>query len=148
MSRAVVNAHYLADQIEAWCRTVTSSDTIVSDERDAILDTGGGIARALPLLGAEPFFVLNSDSFLDRPGHACPHALAQRVERDEMDCLLLLCDPAHTTGYDGKGDFVIAKRWPPHPRQGSTAGQGALPISAATSFIPGSLRPRQPVPFP
>ena len=60
---AVVNGHYLADQIEAWSSQQQNPKTIFSNERDAILDTGGGIARALPLLGDDPFFVLNADCF-------------------------------------------------------------------------------------
>lgn len=108
VARAIVNAHYLASQIEAWCATVTSPHTIVSDERDAILDTGGGIARALRLLGDEPFFVLNSDSFWIDKGTPALTRLRDAWDDARMDCLLLLCDPAHTTGYDGTGDFAIA----------------------------------------
>ena len=108
VTKAVVNAHYLADQIAAWCATVTSPATIVSDERDAILDTGGGIARALPLLGDDPFFVLNSDSFWIDRGTPALSRLRAAWDDARMDCLLLLCDPADTTGYDGTGDFAIA----------------------------------------
>jgi N-acetyl-alpha-D-muramate 1-phosphate uridylyltransferase len=107
VSRAVVNGHYLAEQIFAWCATVATPATVISDERDAILDTGGGIARALPLLGDQPFFVLNSDSFwIDRDEPALARLRAAWRD-DDMDCLLLLCDPINTTGYDGRGDFVI-----------------------------------------
>ncbi len=106
---AVVNGHHLADQIEAWTRTITSPQTIFSDERDAILDTGGGIARALPLLGADPFFVLNADCFWLDGATPGLERLRQAWHDSAMDCLLLLCDPARTTGYDGKGDFVIAE---------------------------------------
>ena len=107
VKHAVVNAHYLADQIEAWCATIANPRVTVSDERDAILDTGGGIARALPLLGPDPFFVLNSDSFWIDKGTPALTRLRE-TWTDEMDCLLLLCDPAQTTGYDGSGDFAIA----------------------------------------
>ena len=60
---AVVNVHYLPDQIEAWAARQAAPRIIISDERGEILDTGGGIAKALPLLGEKPFFVINSDSF-------------------------------------------------------------------------------------
>jgi N-acetyl-alpha-D-muramate 1-phosphate uridylyltransferase len=107
VKRAVVNAHYLPEQIEAWCKTVSSPAVTVSDERDAILDTGGGIARALPLLGDDPFFVMNSDSFwLDGKTPALNRLRAVWNDTD-MDCLLLICDPVQTTGYDGRGDFVL-----------------------------------------
>jgi MurNAc alpha-1-phosphate uridylyltransferase len=104
---AVVNAHYLASQIEAWCAAVKNPRTLVSDESDAILDTGGGIVRALPLLGHDPFFVLNSDSFWIDRGSPALTRLREAWLDAEMDCLLLLCDPHDTTGYDGSGDFVI-----------------------------------------
>ena len=51
----VVNVHYLADQIVAWAKQQDSPEILVSDERDEILDTGGGIAKALPLLGPRSF---------------------------------------------------------------------------------------------
>jgi N-acetyl-alpha-D-muramate 1-phosphate uridylyltransferase len=108
VSTAVVNAHYLPEQIFAWCKTQTTPHTLVSDETDAILDTGGGIARALPLLGDDPFFVLNSDSFWIDTGTPALQRLRD-TWRDDMDCLLLLCDPMHTTGYDGDGDFHLAE---------------------------------------
>jgi N-acetyl-alpha-D-muramate 1-phosphate uridylyltransferase len=104
---AVVNGHYLADQIEAWASHVTSPRTVFSNERDAILDTGGGILRALPLLGRDPFFVLNADCFWLDGAIPALERLRSTWDGATMDCLLLLCDPAHTTGYDGKGDFVI-----------------------------------------
>jgi N-acetyl-alpha-D-muramate 1-phosphate uridylyltransferase len=107
VSKAVVNAHYLPDQIVAWCKTISSPHTIVSDETGIILDTGGGIARALPLLGDDPFFVLNSDSFWIDKGTPALQRLRDEWN-DKMDCLLLLCDPAKTTGYDGDGDFIMA----------------------------------------
>ncbi len=107
VSKAIVNVHYLPEQLIAWSKTISSPETLVSDETDAILDTGGGIARALPLLGNDPFFVLNSDSFwIDND---IPALQRLRDSWDEkMDCLLLLCDPKSTTGYSGDGDFVLA----------------------------------------
>jgi N-acetyl-alpha-D-muramate 1-phosphate uridylyltransferase len=107
VKRAVVNAHYLPEQIEAWCKTISTPAITVSDERDAILDTGGGIARALPLLGKDPFFVMNSDSFWIDGKTPALNRLRAAWNNAEMDCLLLLCDPARTTGFDGKGDFIL-----------------------------------------
>jgi N-acetyl-alpha-D-muramate 1-phosphate uridylyltransferase len=106
VSRAVVNAHYLPDQIISWSRTIRSPMVTISDETDAILDTGGGIARALPLLGPDPFFVLNSDSFWIDQGEPALQRL-RHAWTDGMDCLLLLCDPKDTTGYAGDGDFIM-----------------------------------------
>jgi MurNAc alpha-1-phosphate uridylyltransferase len=103
--RAVINVHYLASQIEAWAATQTGIDIVISDERHAILDTGGGIALALPHLGEDPFFVINSDSFWLEQGCPALERLRSAWEDGAMDCLLLLCPPARTVGYDGSGDF-------------------------------------------
>ena len=107
VKHAVVNAHYLPEQIEDWCKSVSTPTVTISDERDAILDTGGGIARALPLLGTDPFFVMNSDSFWIDGKTPALNRLRAAWNDAEMDCILLLCDPKQTTGYDGKGDFVL-----------------------------------------
>jgi N-acetyl-alpha-D-muramate 1-phosphate uridylyltransferase len=129
---AVVNGHYLADQIEIWCAKQQTPKTIFSNERDAILDTGGGIARALPLLGDAPFFVLNADCFwLDAKVPALTR-LKHAWDDAKMDCLLLLCDPARTTGYDGKGDFVL-------DAEGRAARRAARPYAQAYAYIGGYL---------
>lgn len=103
---AVVNVHYLAAQIEAWAKTQDSPRIVISDERTEILDTGGGIVLALPMLGPEPFFVLNSDSFWQEHGPPALDRLRAAWDDSVMDCLLLLCPIAQTVGYDGDGDFV------------------------------------------
>lgn len=104
---AVVNVHYLPDQIEAWAKAKASPQIVISDERQELLDTGGGIVKALPLLGGEPFFVVNSDSIWideDMPALA---RLKAHWDGARMDCLLLLCHPERTIGYDGRGDFRV-----------------------------------------
>jgi MurNAc alpha-1-phosphate uridylyltransferase len=103
---AVVNVHYLPEQIEAWALRQTSPRITISDERGEILDTGGGIAKALPLLGEEPFFVINSDSFWVDEGEPALDRLRAAWDDNRMDCLLLLSRLERTVGYDGKGDFV------------------------------------------
>jgi N-acetyl-alpha-D-muramate 1-phosphate uridylyltransferase len=106
VQHAVVNAHYLADQIEAWAARQKTPRITISDERAEILDTGGGIAHALPLLGADPFFVINSDSFWVDAGEPALDRLRAAWDDAAMDCLLLLSALDRTVGYDGKGDFV------------------------------------------
>ena len=77
----------------------------MQDESDLILDTGGGVARALPLLGDEPFFVLNSDSFwVDGPVPALER-MRSAWDDAKMDCLLLLAAKDRSVGFDGPGDF-------------------------------------------
>lgn len=105
VSKAVVNVHYLADQIEAWAKRQTTPAIVISDESAEILNTGGGIARALPHLGADPFFVLNSDSFWIERGAPALQRLRDAWDESAMDCLLLLSPLSRTVGYDGQGDF-------------------------------------------
>ena len=105
---AVVNVHYLPEQIEAWAARQTSPAVVISDERTEILDTGGGIVHALHLLGPDPFFVINSDSLWIDEGTPALQRLRAAWDDAAMDCLLLLCPLAWTVGYDGSGDFVMA----------------------------------------
>ena len=106
VGRVVVNVHYLADQMEAHLkRAARGLDIAVSDERAVLLETGGGIARALPLIGADPFFALNSDNIvIDGPVDSLG-LLAERWDPDAMDALLLMVPLARAHGYDGRGDF-------------------------------------------
>jgi N-acetyl-alpha-D-muramate 1-phosphate uridylyltransferase len=62
VEQVVVNVHWLPEQIESWAQAQGAPQIVISDERDRLLETGGGVAKALPLLGDDPFFVLNSDS--------------------------------------------------------------------------------------
>lgn len=104
---AVVNVHYLAHQIEAWAERKSAPRVAISDERAALLDTGGGIAKALPLLGRNPFFVLNCDSFWIDRGRPALSLLLEQWNDARMDCLLLLAPVEQTVGYEGRGDFFI-----------------------------------------
>jgi N-acetyl-alpha-D-muramate 1-phosphate uridylyltransferase len=105
---AVVNVHYLADLIEGHLAGRSGGpDTIVSDERAALLETGGGIRKALPLLGDAPFVVLNSDSFwLEGPASNLSRLIAA-WDGARMDGLLLVAATATSLGYEGAGDFVM-----------------------------------------
>ena len=132
VKRAIVNVHYLPEQIEAWCSNIHDPAVTISDERDAILETGGGIARALPLLGTQPFFVMNSDSFWIDGKTSALERLREAWNDAEMDCLLLVCDPAQTTGYDGKGDFVLH-------RDGRISRARMSPDAKALAYIGGYL---------
>jgi N-acetyl-alpha-D-muramate 1-phosphate uridylyltransferase len=105
VTQAVVNAHYLADQIDAWAGTITGLALTVSDERAALLETGGGIVKALPLLGRAPFFVMNGDGFWIEGKTPALTRLKQAWDDAAMDCLLLLSPLERTRGLEGKGDF-------------------------------------------
>jgi MurNAc alpha-1-phosphate uridylyltransferase len=104
--RAVVNVHYMADQVEAHvARRPAGLEIRISNERPQLLETGGGVARALPLLDADPFFVLNSDNFWIDGVAPTLAGLAAKWEPTRMDALLLLVPLARAHGYEGSGDF-------------------------------------------
>jgi N-acetyl-alpha-D-muramate 1-phosphate uridylyltransferase len=108
ISHAVVNVHYLADQIETALARRTTPRITISDERAELLDTGGGVVVALPALGPEPFLIHNSDSIWIEDGErAALAALFEAWDGHAMDCLMLLADIPTSIGYDGQGDFTI-----------------------------------------
>lgn len=104
VARAVVNVHYLADALEAHVTARTAPQVSVSDERGLLLETGGGMTRALPQL-PDPFFALNADNiWLDGPKSAF-HDLSRRWDPAAMDALLLVVPHARAVNFDGPGDF-------------------------------------------
>ena len=106
VEHAVVNAHYFADQIEAAVRSRKTPGRIdISDERRLLLETGGGITKALPLLQGDAFYTINADNmWIDGPVDTL-RLIASRWNPDEMDALLLLVPLARAHGYEGRGDF-------------------------------------------
>lgn len=107
ISDAVVNVHYLAGELERHVKKRTQPNITISDERDALLDTGGGVTRALPLLGDAPFVIHNSDSVWEEGiGNNLGHLLNQ-WNPERMDSLLLMALTSKSIGYDGSGDFVM-----------------------------------------
>jgi N-acetyl-alpha-D-muramate 1-phosphate uridylyltransferase len=107
IEKAVVNVHHLADQIEAHLRSRTAPPIVISDERDVLLETGGGLKRALPLLGDEPFLTLNSDSLWIEGAQPNVPRLIEAWDPERMDILMLLALGATSVGYDGSGDFTM-----------------------------------------
>jgi len=108
LATAIVNVHYLADQIEAHLAARTRPKIIVSDEREMLLDQGGGIRKVLPLLGAAPFFLANTDAFwLDGPSDNL-RRLAEAWDPAAMDVLLLVAATTTSVGVDWAGDFLMS----------------------------------------
>ncbi len=105
VDQAVVNVHHLADQIEAHLVGRTEPAITISDERGAILGTGGGVLRALPVLGGIPFIVHNSDSVWTEQGCSNLQLLLRAWAPNRMDGLLLLAPRASGIGYSGQGDY-------------------------------------------
>jgi len=108
VEKAVVNVHHMADQIEIHLGARASPAIGISDERDVLLDTGGGVFRALPMLGDGPFFIHNSDSVWSEGPRPCLEQMAEAWNADRMDTLLLLARKNSTLGYDGRGDFQLS----------------------------------------
>lgn len=106
IARAIVNVHYLADALEAHLkRRAGDMDIVISDERDQLLETGGGLVRAAPLIGDDRFLVVNSDNlWIDGPVDAI-RLLDQRWDEATMDALLLVVPQARANGHNGMGDF-------------------------------------------
>jgi len=105
--RFVVNVHYLADLIEVHVRRRAGDRVTISDERGALLDTGGAVAKALPLLGAGPFVVANADTFWIEGASSTLDRLIASFDPDRMDGLLLLAPTVGAVGYHGSGDFDL-----------------------------------------
>lgn len=103
--KAVVNLHHKADMLEGHlAKRTTGPKIIYSYEKDILLETGGGVKKALPLLGADPFFVINSDSLWSDGQKNSLHTLAKKWQNDKMDVLLLLVDTNNLPS-PTKGDF-------------------------------------------
>ena len=117
VGRAVINVHYLADQIIAHVADRKHPQVVISDERDVILGTGGGVVRALPLLGDKPFFHLNADTMWIDGVKSNLVRLAEAFDPATMDILLLLAPTAASIGYEGAGDFSMAPGGALHKRK-------------------------------
>jgi MurNAc alpha-1-phosphate uridylyltransferase len=107
VGEAVVNVHYLPDQIIDHVAHRSRPHIIISDERDQVLGTGGAVMKALPLLGDAPFYHLNADTmWIDgvRPNLA---RMADAFDPARMDILLLMAPTATSIGYSGNGDYAM-----------------------------------------
>ena len=109
VARAVVNVHYLGDALEAHVLERAAPKVTISDEREQLLETGGGMVRAQGLL-PDPFFCINSDNiWLDGPRDAF-HDLSQSWDAERMDALLMLVPHSGAHNFRGKGDFHMDTR--------------------------------------
>ena len=104
---AVVNVHWLPDQIVEHLATRQAPRIVISDEREKLLDQGGGIKKALPQLGPAPFFVCNTDAFWIEGPRSNRSRLAEAFDPDRMDAMLLVAASAHAVGVDWPGDFTM-----------------------------------------
>ncbi len=107
VARAIVNVHYLADQIEAHLAARTNPEIILSDERALLLDQGGGIRKVLPLFAGEPFFLCNTDAFWIEGPMSNIRRLSEAWDPARMDALLLVAATTASVGVDWPGDFSM-----------------------------------------
>ena len=115
LKRQVVNLHYRPEMIR---KHLAQRAVVFSDETDALLETGGGLRQALPLLGNDPVFTLNTDAVWQGPNPL--QDLSAAWDPARMDALLLLIRPENALGHAGKGDFLAA------PDGRLTRGPGAI----------------------
>lgn len=114
---AVVNVHYLPDQIIQHVAGRTNPRIIISDERNEILGTGGGVVKALPQLGSEPFYHLNADTLWIDGVQPNLSRLAETFDAARMDMLMLVAPTAASIGYDGRGDYTMSADGALHSRK-------------------------------
>lgn len=120
VQRAVVNVHHFADRLREHLATRTAPHIIISDETDTLLETGGGLVRALPLLGRGPIITMNADPLWRDDGGAGLKSLADNFDPETMDALLLLARHHDAVGFEKAGDFTMDP-------QGHIARRGSAP---------------------
>lgn len=107
VKRAVVNVHAFADMLEAHVKRRDDIEIVISDERVRLMETGGGVRQALPLLGDAPFIVCNIDSVWDEPAGSAIARLAHGYDRARMPFRLMVAALDQCLGFDGAGDFFM-----------------------------------------
>ena len=106
VGKIVVNAHYRADQVEAHLAAhATDFDVSISDERDLLRDTGGGLVQALPMISDDPFICVNADNWWTNDGENAISRLMAHWDAARMDVLMLLVPLATAYNSQGIGDF-------------------------------------------
>jgi len=112
VNHSVVNVHYLAPLLIDWLSEKSGMTIEISDETAELLDSGGGIVKALPMLGADPFLVLNADTFwLEEPGSETDNLtrMMDRFDPESMDVLLMTARLDQASGHTGAGDFILGE---------------------------------------
>lgn len=108
IGKVIINAHYRGDQVEQhMAENAGDFDVTISDERDLLLDTGGGLVKALPLIGDDPFICVNADNWWTDDGDNAFSRLTSVWDEDEMDVLMLVVPFAAANNTQGQGDFDL-----------------------------------------
>ncbi|MBZ9762484.1 nucleotidyltransferase family protein [Mesorhizobium sp. CA8] len=122
VTKAVVNVHYLPEQIVKHVANRRAPRIVISDEREALLESAGGIVKALPLLGTESFYIINADTFWIDSGQPSLERLALAWDAARMDILLMLTDLDSATGHCVGTDFLVAPDGALRRSKGDPAG--------------------------
>lgn len=104
----VINLHYRGEMIRDHLRARTHPQIVYSDETDMLLGPGGGVRKALPLLGDAPFFVHNCDSFWREQSAHTLQRMAQAFDASTMDALLMVTPLANAVSFEGPGDYFMS----------------------------------------
>lgn len=142
VTEAVVNVHYLPDQIIDHVAGRQHPRVTISDERDQVLGTGGGVVKALPLLGDAPFFHVNSDTLWIDGVRSNLARLAENFDPARMDILLLMAPTATSIGYSGRGDYGMLADGALRKRKEKRSSRSSMP--AQRSCRRRSSRTRRP----
>lgn len=120
VERAVVNVHAFADLLEAHVKRRRDLDIVISDERAQLMETGGGLKQARPLVGDDPIIVCNIDSVWEEPSGSAIVRLAKDFDPSRASARLMLADMDQCLGFEGAGDFFMDEN-------GELAFRDALP---------------------
>ncbi len=107
VERAVVNVHWFAERLESHLARRERPQVVISDEREELLETGGGLKKARALVGDDPVFVANIDSVWTEPTLPAAEILRRAWDPARMDALLLLVPLENSLGFEGPGDFFL-----------------------------------------
>lgn len=107
VQRAVVNVHAFADLLEAHLKRRADIEIVVSDERGQLMETGGGVRQARPLLGNDPIVVCNIDSIWEEWSGSAIARLAYSFAPDKSGAKLMLAATEQSLGFEGAGDFFM-----------------------------------------
>lgn len=109
IDRVVANVHYLPEMVITHLKqSAHDLDVHISDERDVLLETGGGLIKALPLISEDPFYCINSDNIWTENGGNALRELAAKWDADKMDALLLVVPKSRAHNHNGAGDFFLS----------------------------------------
>jgi MurNAc alpha-1-phosphate uridylyltransferase len=145
VERAVVNVHHLPNLMETHLSSRKLPRILISDERPRLLDTGGGVVKALPLLGDRPFFHVNSDTLWIEGVRPNLARLAAAFDPERMDALLLLAAAATSIGYSGRGDYSMDSQGVLTSR--SEAGLAPFVYAGAAILAPSLFKDAPAGPF-